>query len=211
VLLGEGDAPAAVKALRAAVKGWRGVGSPYEVARSMRVLAQALRAVRDDDDADLELRAALAAFQTLGARGDVEAVEREIREAADRRSGPVTTRMTFMFTDIVGSTSLAETLGDRAWEQLLRWHDDTLQGLIRRGGGEVVNNTGDGFFAAFESARSGIRCAIGIQVTARLASRLLDGGAPGIHLYTFNQHTAVLQVLERVLLVEAPPPASDTS
>jgi methylenetetrahydrofolate reductase (NADPH) len=51
---------------------------------------------------------------------------------------------------------------------------------------------------------------IGIEWTARLAQRLLDGGAPGIHLYTFNQHTAVLQVLERVGLVEAAPTGADT-
>ncbi|WP_374010187.1 methylenetetrahydrofolate reductase [Leifsonia sp. LS-T14] len=39
---------------------------------------------------------------------------------------------------------------------------------------------------------------IGIDWAARLAQRLLDGGAPGIHLYTFNQHEAVLSVLDRI-------------
>ena len=39
---------------------------------------------------------------------------------------------------------------------------------------------------------------IGIAWAARLAQRLLDGGAPGIHLYTFNQHEAVLSVLDRI-------------
>ncbi|WP_158864802.1 methylenetetrahydrofolate reductase [Leifsonia sp. AG29] len=38
---------------------------------------------------------------------------------------------------------------------------------------------------------------IGIDWAARLGRRLLDGGAPGLHLYTFNQHEAVLAVLER--------------
>ena len=68
-----------------------------------------------------------------------------------------------MFTDIVGSTTLAEALGDQAWERLLRWHDDMLRSQMARGGGEVVNSTGDGFFAAFESAHAGIDCAISIQ------------------------------------------------
>ncbi len=31
------------------------------------------------------------------------------------------------------------------------------------GGGEVVNSTGDGFFVAFDAARSGVDCAISIQ------------------------------------------------
>ena len=68
-----------------------------------------------------------------------------------------------MFTDIVGSTNLAEVLGDQAWERLLRWHDDMLRRLVASGGGEIVNSTGDGFFAAFESARPGVDCAISIQ------------------------------------------------
>jgi class 3 adenylate cyclase len=41
-----------------------------------------------------------------------------------------------VFTDIVGSTSLAEALGDEDWEHLLRWHDETLQSLFLEGGGE---------------------------------------------------------------------------
>lgn len=39
---------------------------------------------------------------------------------------------------------------------------------------------------------------IGIAWAARLGRRLLDGGAPGLHLYTFNQHEAVLSVLDRI-------------
>ncbi len=163
VLVAERDAPAAIKELRSAIKLWRDVGAPYELARARVVLSRALRAVDDDGDADLELRAALGEFQRLGARIDVEAAERELRDAEDRQSGPVTARKTFMFTDIVGSTTLAEAIGDQAWERLLRWHDDMLRSQVASGGGEIVNSTGDGFFAAFESARSGVDCAISIQ------------------------------------------------
>jgi len=79
-----------------------------------------------------------------------------------------------MFTDIVGSTNLAELLGNDAWERLLRWHDDALQGLVRKGGGEVVKSTGDGFFFAFDTARAGIDCARSIQRT--LADHRQDSG-----------------------------------
>jgi class 3 adenylate cyclase len=167
LLLAEGDTAGAVPELRAAVRGWRDVGAPYEVARARAVLARALRALESEEDADLELRAALDEFQRLGARVDAAAAERELREAEDRRTGPVQIRKTFMFTDIVGSTNLAEALGNEAWERLLRWHDDTLRGLVASGGGEIVNSTGDGFFIAFDSARRGVDCAVSIQRALR--------------------------------------------
>ena len=186
VLLAEDDAPAATRELRAAVKGWREVGAPYEVARARAVLSRALRAAGNDDEAELELQAALDEFRRLGARVDAEAAERELRDAADRRSGPVITRKTFMFTDIVGSTHLAEALGDLAWEVLLRWHDDMLRKLVASGGGEIVNSTGDGFFVAFDSARSGIDCAISIQ-RALLDHRAGAGSALSVRI---GLHTA---------------------
>jgi class 3 adenylate cyclase len=163
VLLAEGDAAGAASELRAAVRLWREVANPYEVARARALLSKALRALGDEEDADLELRAALDEFVRLGAALDARAATREQRLVEERRSGPAHVRRTFMFTDIVGSTNLAEALGDEAWERLLRWHDDTLRGLFAASGGEVVNSTGDGFFVAFESARAGIDCAIAIQ------------------------------------------------
>jgi class 3 adenylate cyclase len=167
VLLADGDAGGAARDFRIAVREWRDVGAPYEIARTRALLARALRDLDDEEDADLELRAALDEFRRLGAPGDIDATERELRAAEDRRSDPVHVRMTFMFTDIVGSTTLAEALGDQAWERLLRWHDDTLRALFAAGGGEVVKTTGDGFFVAFESARRGLDCAISIQRALR--------------------------------------------
>ena len=190
VLLAEGDAAGAADVLRASIKGWREVGAPYEVARSRAVLSRALRAVADEDDADLELTAALEEFRRLGARLDIEAAERELRDAEDRRSGPVSARMTFMFTDIVGSTNLAEALGDQAWERLLRWHDDVLRNLITGGGGVIVNSTGDGFFAAFTSARAALDAGIAIQRALR-AQRDSSGFAiavgTGLHTADANR------------------------
>lgn len=70
---------------------------------------------------------------------------------------------TFMFTDIVGSTSLVEALGDEAWETLLRWHDQTLRTLFRAHQGEEVVATGDGFFVGFDSPETALACAVAIQ------------------------------------------------
>jgi class 3 adenylate cyclase len=162
-LLAEGEAPAAIRELRAAIDGWREVGSPYQMARVRAVLSRALRTVGDEDDADLELRAARDEFERLGALPDLTAADEALREREERLARPGQTLRTFMFTDIVGSTNLAEALGDEAWERLLRWHDDTLRSLVVRHGGEVVKSTGDGFFVAFESGRTAIASAIAIQ------------------------------------------------
>jgi class 3 adenylate cyclase len=186
VLLAEGDPASAAGQLRSAVQRWREVGAPYEVARARLLLSRALRALDDEEGADLELNAALEEFRRLGARIDIEAAEREQREVTERRSGPTTARRTFMFTDIVGSTGLAETLGDDAWERVLRWHDDLLRGLIARGGGQVVNSTGDGFFAAFETARSAVDTAIAVQEALRDQH---DGSASALAI-RIGLHTA---------------------
>jgi class 3 adenylate cyclase len=167
VLLAEGDPASAAAELRIAIKGWRDVGAPYEVARARAMLSRALRALDDEDNADLELEAALEEFRRLGARIDIAAAERDLRDATERRLGPQTARMTFMFTDIVGSTTLAEALGDEAWERLLRWHDDMLRQLVERGEGQIVKTTGDGVFAAFATARAATDTAIAIQQALR--------------------------------------------
>jgi class 3 adenylate cyclase len=167
VLLAEGDAAAAARELRAGIRTWQEVGAPYEVARARSLLGTALEALDDEESAFLELRAAVEEFRRLGAAMDLADGERRLAASEDRRNAPEQVRRAFLFTDIVGSTVLAETLGDAAWEGLLRWHDDALRRTIAGGGGEVVNSTGDGFFAAFETARRALDCAIAIQRSLR--------------------------------------------
>ena len=181
VLLAEGDAAAALPDLRAAIASWREVGAPYEIARARAVLSTALRALDNDDDADLELRAARDEFVRLGAAPDLAAVDALTREREARHGQTVQVRRTFMFTDIVGSTTLAEALGDDAWERLLRWHDDTLRGLVAKHRGQIVNSTGDGFFVAFDGAAPAVACAMAIQ-QALAAQRETSGFAPPVRI-----------------------------
>ena len=57
-------------------------------------------------------------------------------DIAPARPEPATrTLRTFLFSDIVESTRLAEAMGDVAWEQLLHWHDRTLRAEFARAGG----------------------------------------------------------------------------
>ena len=60
---------------------------------------------------------------------------------------------TFMFTDIVKSTNLADAMGDDAWLELLRWHDETLRSSFASHNGEEVGTTGDGFFVVLRQPR----------------------------------------------------------
>ena len=86
-----------------------------------------------------------------------------------------------MFTDIVKSTNLVEAIGDEAWEDLLRWHDQTLRSLFSEHGGEEIKNAGDGFFVAFADAAAAIECAVAIQRT--LADhRRAQGFAPQLRV-----------------------------
>ncbi|MGF6823308.1 methylenetetrahydrofolate reductase (NADPH) [Microbacterium sp. ZKA21] len=47
------------------------------------------------------------------------------------------------------------------------------------------------------------RRAIGVDWAARLAREVVAGGAPGVHLYAFNQHETVLNVLESADILPA--------
>ncbi len=70
--------------------------------------------------------------------------------------------VTFFFSDIQGSTKLAERLGD-AWPALLDAHRELVRAAIAAGGGTEVGTEGDSFFVAFPSAADGVGAAIEAQ------------------------------------------------
>jgi class 3 adenylate cyclase len=69
---------------------------------------------------------------------------------------------TVLFTDIVGSTERAASMGDQAWRSLLDAHDRTVRDHLRRFRGKEINTTGDGFLASFDGPARAIRCALAI-------------------------------------------------
>jgi class 3 adenylate cyclase len=150
----------------------------------------AYRSAGDEQSAELELKAARSTFERLGAAPDALLCDELLRAGAVPGTGRRVTR-TFMFTDIVGSTNLLEAMGDEAWEAVLAWHDDALRTLIERHGGQVVQTTGDGFFAAFEAASAAAECAVAIQ--RRLAEHRHEHGfAPQVRI---GLHAAEATVL----------------
>jgi len=81
--------------------------------------------------------------------------------ATSRRRLPTGT-VTFLFTDVEGSTRLVEAAGEQ-WPALLAEHDRLLREAITGNGGTVVKTEGDGFFAAFASAIDAVTAAAAAQ------------------------------------------------
>ena len=65
---------------------------------------------------------------------------------------------TLLFSDIVGSTSTLERIGDKAWRELLLAHNSAMREQISRYRGREFDWSGDGFMALFDSAARAVRC-----------------------------------------------------
>jgi pimeloyl-ACP methyl ester carboxylesterase len=113
----------------------------------------------------------------------------EARVVGSHRAGTSSTRAlkTVVFIDLVGSTAVAGSLGDRRWRDML--HRFYRQGceLVTAGGGTVVKTTGDGLLATFDLPSDAVRSAISVRdVTARLGLAARAG-----------VHTAEVEMVDR--------------
>ncbi len=70
---------------------------------------------------------------------------------------------TILFTDVVNSTTLTQSLGDEAALAVLSVHDTIVRDALSPLGGREIKHTGDGIMASFVSAAGAVRCAIQIQ------------------------------------------------
>ena len=70
--------------------------------------------------------------------------------------------VTFLFTDLEGSTRLWEAHPD-AMQVALARHDEILRSNVEGRGGVVIKTMGDGFHAAFATAADAIRAAVDAQ------------------------------------------------
>ena len=94
--------------------------------------------------------------------GDPDAVLGEVEEfLTGTRSAPESDRLlaTVMFTDLVGSTERAATVGDARWRELLAEHQARVRRELVRFRGHEVKTLGDGFLATFDGPARAIRCA----------------------------------------------------
>jgi class 3 adenylate cyclase len=159
IKLAEKDWDGAARDLGRARDGWQQIGAPYETAHARLLLGIAFRHQGDEHAATLEVQAARTTFERLGAKLD--------EERAKELLGRVDGRRTFLFTDIVDSTRLLETLGDERWQKLLAQHDKLVRARIVESGGKVIKQTGDGFFASFDEPQAAVDAAVAIQRTLR--------------------------------------------
>ena len=137
------------------------------------------------------------------ARGDQEKLFEELESfLADVAAGkhaavePDRVLATVLFSDIVGSSEKAASLGDRAWRDLLERHHELVRRELVRFRGQEVDTAGDGFLAAFDGPARAIRCGcaiadsmpeLGVDVRVGLHTgecELVDGKVAGIAVHT---------------------------
>jgi predicted ATPase/class 3 adenylate cyclase len=94
---------------------------------------------------------------------------------------PESTTLTFLFTDIEGSTSMWEEHPEQMAQAMGR-HDALLRDCVQRHGGRIVKTTGDGIYAVFEAPAGGLAAVLDIQLalldpaaTAGIALRVRSG------------------------------------
>jgi DNA-binding CsgD family transcriptional regulator len=92
VALAEGNPRAALAPLGRAFELWRALDAPYEAARARVLIGQACRALGDEESAALEIEAARAEFERLGAMPDLKRLDGSARLAAGADEPSLTPR-----------------------------------------------------------------------------------------------------------------------
>jgi pimeloyl-ACP methyl ester carboxylesterase len=91
--------------------------------------------------------------------GEIEEFITGVRYAVE----PDRVLATVLFTDIVGATEKATSLGDRRWRDLLDGHNVLVRRELARFRGREIKTAGDGFFAAFDGPARAVRCACAVS------------------------------------------------
>ena len=87
---------------------------------------------------------------------------------------------TILFTDLQGSTSILQAVGQSAFMVLLTEHDLIIRRAIVAAHGREVKHTGDGIMAAFDDVASALRCSLAIQ--AGFQARSAEGLTPELRV-----------------------------
>ncbi len=95
-----------------------------------------------------------------------DAVEEFVgRRRAVRAADPVL--VSVLFTDIVGSTELQASVGDRAWVDLVGRHHAVVRDALELWRGVENDTAGDGFYATFDGPARAIHCALDVVSRVR--------------------------------------------
>ena len=94
----------------------------------------------------------------------------EIAGASGGGSDPLPTgTVSFLFTDIVGSTALWDH-HPLAMTDALAEHDERVRSIVERAGGYVFTTAGDSFAVAFPAAPPAVESAVAIQLAMNALS-----------------------------------------
>ncbi len=124
---------------------------------------------------------------------------------------------TILFTDIVGSTERAASLGDLAWRGVREAHDELLRSHIESFEGRLIETAGDGALATFNGPARAIYCACGVRDAAESLGltiraglhtgeiELMNRGLGGLAVH-IGARVAALADADEVLVSAAVPP-----
>jgi class 3 adenylate cyclase len=187
ILLNRGSVDEAAEAYRQSLEWCERERLPIEAGRCLQGLAEVSERRGDVAEALQLLDRAAALFQQHGARLYLDrvitrklelqgiasidthtsidrvtaSVERERPEISVHPAPDGT--VTIMFSDIEGSTAMADRLGDKRFMEVLREHNAIVREQVKAHGGFEVKSEGDGFMVAFQSAGKALACASAIQ------------------------------------------------
>jgi class 3 adenylate cyclase len=111
--------------------------------------------------------------------GDVDGLLDEVQEflTGERRAADTDrVLLSVLFTDVVGSTQQAASLGDARWRHVLEQHDLFARRELARYRGREVKTIGDGVLATFDGPARAVRCACALRdAVARLGLQIRAG------------------------------------
>jgi adenylate cyclase len=76
---------------------------------------------------------------------------------------PVRRLTAVMVADVAGYVRLMEAKEESVHARIIALRNDIIDPLVEANNGQIVKNTGDGFFATFETVREGFQCAVVLQ------------------------------------------------
>ncbi len=108
---------------------------------------------------------------------DFLAEERKPAKTRPRKPLAPAGLVTILFTDMEGSTTLTQRLGDAKAQEVLREHNTIVRDALKAHGGSEIKHTGDGVMASFPTASRALVCAIAVQQGFDERNRGVGGGA----------------------------------
>jgi class 3 adenylate cyclase len=145
-------------------------GGPGDAERSVALLNEVLDVANEIDlprltEEVLAVKLAIQGVSTASTLASIDAVAASVsierpsllaHRAADGR-------VSLLFSDIEGYSTLCERLGDVRTQELLRRHHAIVRGQVEAHKGTVVKSAGDGFMIVFAEVRPALRCALAVQ------------------------------------------------